>query len=259
MIRGLYTAYTGMLNQQHRLDTISNNLANAATTAFKREGATAKSFDEVMAVKANDLSDANRLRKLGQMSLGVKVGENYTDYSQGSFRATNNPYDLAIEGNGFFSISFTSKSGEQSVKYTRDGEFTVDAEGMLRTKDGDYVLGEGGEIAIPTDAGQVAINKQGQVYADGVLIDTLAIVDFEDYNYLKKYGENMYEEVEGAIPKDVDFNVHQGHLEASNVNVIKEMVEMITISRAFESNQKMMQTVDQSLSKSVNTVGNIKA
>lgn len=257
MVRGLYTAYTGMVNQQKRLDTITNNLANAATTGYKREGATARAFNEYLTIKANDQTTGYITQNIGQMSLGVKIGENYTDYSQGSFRNTENTYDVALEGNGFFSISFTNKSGEQSIMYTRDGEFTIDSEGALRTKDGDYVQGEGGDIYVPVNATQVAITSTGEIYADGELVDTLQVVDFEDYNYLKKYGENMYQTVDGATEIESAALVHQGYLEASNINVVNEMVEMITISRAYESSQKAVQTADSMIEKAVNEVGRI--
>ena len=257
MVRGLYTAYTGMVNQQKRLDTITNNLANASTTGFKREGATARAFNEYMGVRVNDSTVAYKIKDIGPMSLGVKIGENYTDYSQGSLRNTENTYDLALEGNGFFSISFTNKQGEHSIKYTRDGNFTLDAEGALRTTDGDYVQGEGGDIIIPTDAAQVAITATGEIYADGEYIDTIKIVNFEDYNYLKKYGENMYDAVEGATEVEPSAIIHQGYLESSNINVVSEMVEMITITRAYESNQKALQTADQMIDKAVNDVGRL--
>lgn len=257
MVRGLYTAYTGMVNQQKRLDTITNNLANASTNGYKREGATAKAFSEYLTVKVNDRTVGYIAEPIGNMSLGVKIGENYTDYSQGSYKSTENTYDLAIEGNGFFSISFTNKNGEQSIKYTRDGEFTIDSEGALRTKDGDYVQGEGGDIYIPTDAVSVAITSTGEIYADGDYVDKLNIVDFEDYNYLKKYGENMYEAVDGAIEKETGALIHQGYLETSNINVVSEMVEMITISRAYETSQKAVQTADEMIEKAVNDVGRV--
>lgn len=257
MVRGLYTAYTGMINQQHRLDTITNNLANSATTGYKSEGATSKSFKEMLAIKVKDGSEGYIQRGIGNISLGVKIGENYTDFSQGSFRATGNTYDLALEGNGFFSISFTDKSGNETTKYTRDGSFIIDSEGALRTKDGDYVLGEGGQIYIPTNAGEVSINSLGEIYADKEYVDRLDIVDFEDYNYLSKYGENMYEAVEGAEMTAPLAKVNQGYLEASNVNVVSDMVEMITISRAYESNQKIIQSIDGMIEKSVNEVGRV--
>lgn len=140
MVKGLYTAYTGMINQQNRMDVLTNNLANSATNGFKKEGATSQAFDEMLAIKIKDSSAYNLPRGIGDVSLGVKIGECYTDYGQGSFRVTDNVYDMAIDGDGFFAISYTNKAGETSVKYTRDGAFSVTREGYLVTKDGDYVL-----------------------------------------------------------------------------------------------------------------------
>ena len=258
MVRGLYTAYTGMINQQKRLDTITNNLANASTVGFKREGATSRAFDDCLTIKVNDLTEGVITRNIGQMSLGVKIGENYTDYTQGSFKNTEGTYDLAIEGSGFFTISFTNKNGVESTKYTRDGEFTVGSEGTLRTKDGDYVLNEsGGQIVIPTDATSIVFDRQGGIYADGQYIDTLGITDFEDYNYIKKYGENLYDVVDGAVEKEPEAAIHQGYLEMSNINVVKEMVEMITITRAYEAAQKAEQNADSMTEKAVNQVGKV--
>ena len=257
MVRGLYTAYTGMINQQKRLDTVTNNLANASTTGFKREGLTSKSFDQMLTVKLNDLSVPYLNEGIGKMSLGVKIGENYTDYSQGSFKETGNTYDLALAGNGFFTISYTDKKGNTSEKYTRDGEFTMDSEGYLRTLEGDYVQGEGGNIMIPVETSEVSIRDNGDIYADGEYVDSLRIVDFEDYNNIEKFGENLYNVVDGATETESTAAVKQGYLEMSNINVVKEMVEMITISRAYESNQKLIQTVDDMLDKSVNQVGKV--
>lgn len=257
MVRGLYTAYTGMINKQKRLDTVTNNLANASTTGFKREGLTSKSFDQMLTVKLNDLSVPYLNEGIGKMSLGVKIGENYTDYSQGSFKETGNTYDLALAGNGFFTISYTDKKGNTSEKYTRDGEFTMDSEGYLRTLEGDYVQGEGGNIMIPVETSEVSIRDNGDIYADGEYVDSLRIVDFEDYNNIEKFGENLYNVVDGATETESTAAVKQGYLEMSNINVVKEMVEMITISRAYESNQKLIQTEDDMLDKSVNQVGKV--
>lgn len=257
MVRGLYTAYTGMINQQKRLDTVTNNLANASTTGFKREGLTSKSFDQILTVKLNDLSVPYLNEGIGKMSLGVKIGENYTDYSQGSLKETGNTYDLALAGNGFFTISYTDKKGNTSEKYTRDGEFTMDSEGYLRTLEGDYVQGEGGAIMIPVETSEVSIRDNGDIYADGEYVDSLRIVDFEDYNNIEKFGENLYNVVDGATETESTAAVKQGYLEMSNINVVKEMVEMITISRAYESNQKLIQTEDDMLDKSVNQVGKV--
>jgi len=266
MVKGLYTAYTGMVNQQNRLDVMTNNLANSATNGFKKEGATSQSFDNVLAVKIKDSSDYNLPKKLGDVTLGVKVGETYTDYSQGSFRVTDNVYDVALDGDGFFAVSFTNKQGETSVKYTRDGAFSVTRDGYLVTKDGDYVLNQAGAMASnPGQANylrvdpnvELKIDEQGNLTQNNVVLGQIGVVNFQDNDFLSKYGENMYELVDGGQVQASNARVVQGTLEMSNVNVVSEMVEMITISRAFESNQKIMQTLDTTLEKVANNIGRI--
>lgn len=256
MVKGLYTAYTGLIQQQNRLDVITNNLANSDTTGYKKEGATTVGFDEVLAVKIKDGSEAYINRGIGTMSMGAKIGETYTDYSQGAFRVTDNTYDVALDGQGFFAVSFTNKQGETSTKYTRDGSFTLNKEGYLVTKDGDFVLGRNGRIQIDTLL-DTKIDEFGNISQNGTVIDQLRIVDFADYNYLAKYGENMYDMVEGGTMQEADCRVEQGALEMSNMNIVSEMVDMIAITRNFESNQKMIQSIDGTLDKAVNQVGKL--
>ena len=185
------------------------------------------------------------------MSLGVKVGETYTDYGDGNLEETEQLYDMALSGKGFFAISYADRNGNESVRYTRDGNFTVNSQGVLVTKDGDFVLAEdGGLINIPEGV-KISVDESGRITADGQEIAQLQLVDFEDYNYLKKFGENMYIAIDGATTKDAQCKVYQGYLEASNVNVVTEMVDMITITRDYESNQKVIQTIDSTLEKSV--------
>ena len=121
MLKGLYTAYTAMVNEQHRLDTMTNNLANASTVGYKKEGATSQCFKDVLTVKIKDNYDGHHpgAKIIGRNNPGVKIGENYTDYTQGSFRITDNTYDLALAGDGFFAVEFTNKAGETSTMYTR--------------------------------------------------------------------------------------------------------------------------------------------
>lgn len=258
MVRGLYTAYTGMKNEQYRLDVITNNLANSATTGYKKEGATSQAFSEVLGVKINDSSEAYLQRNIGKMSLGVKIGETYTDYSQGGAKITGNTYDVMLGSNGFFAIQMTDKNGNQHVRYTRDGSFTVTKDGYLVTKDGDSVLNDQGQpIQITNPSGTVSIDLAGNIAVDGTTIDKIGVFDFEDYDYLSKYGENMYDAVDGATFKTSDASVMQGYLETSNVNVVSEMVNMITITRAYEANQKMITTIDSTLDKAVNSVGRV--
>ena len=265
MLKGLYTAWTGMINEMNRMDVITKNLANADTNGYKKEGATAESFESKLAMRIKDSSVPTwRARSLGDINMGVKIGETYTNYTQGSFKVTDNKYDCAIDGNGFFAISFTDKAGNTSVKYTRDGAFTISADGFLRTKDGDYVLNQNGALNgdpaannyIQLDPNQdFRIDKAGFIYQNDQLVGQLGLVDFADYNFLSKYGENMYDLVDGGQAIAADGSIEQGNIEASNVKVVDEMVTMITIARAYESNQKMIQTFDSMLDKAVNQVG----
>ena len=242
-----------MLNEQYRMDIMSNSLANVNTVGFKKEGSTSQAYADVMAVKIKDWTETpNTPKKLGNMSLGVKIGETYTDFSQGSFRTTENTYDLAIGGKGFFNIEFTNKAGETSTKYTRDGGFTITKDGYLVTKDGDYVLGENGRIQLSTTAGATVFDRAGNNYQDDRLVASLKITDFEDTNYLTHYGETMWDAMEGAVEKEPEnTEIFQGFLEMSNASVVKEMVNMITISRQYESNQKMLTTFDETLEKTM--------
>lgn len=257
MVRGLYTAYTGMVNEQKRLDIISNNLANASTIGYKEDNVTSQSFDNLMTLKIKDASEAYIRRPVGTMNMGVKLGEVYTDHSQGSLRSTGNTFDLALEGNGFFAISVANRNGEATTRYTRNGSFTLSGDGTLVDKDGNAVLGSGGEIKLPTDASEITVDASGNVYADGVYVSQLDIVDFEDYDYLSKVGDTMYEPVEGASMKEATGLVNQGYTEQSNVNSVAEMVEMITITRTYEANSKVMKAMDSQLDLAVNSVGKV--
>ena len=258
MVKGLYSAYTGMINQEPRMDVLTNNLANAATNGYKKEGATSQSFDSVLAFKIKDATEGYHLAKnIGVNNPGVKIGEGYTDFSQGSLKTTANTYDLALTDAGFFAIEFTNKAGETSVKYTRDGNFTLTADGRLVTQEGDAVLGTNGEpIKIDTIA-ETQINQAGQIIQDGKVVATIQVTDFEDYDYLERYGENYYQPIEGATEKEPAAKVYSGYLETSNISVVTEMVNMITVQRAYESNQKVITTYDSTLDIAANQLGKL--
>lgn len=257
MVRGLYTAYTGMANEQKRLDVISNNLANSATVGYKTENVTSQSFQDFMAVKIRDGSNAYIDEQVGTFNPGVKIGETYMDWSQGSLRETGNTYDIAIEGKGFFAMRVADANGNSSIKYTRCGTFKCTADGCIVDAEGNHLQGSSGDIQIPVDANEIAIKNDGSIYADGVYVDTINLVDFADYNYLELYGDNMYNAVDGATVIDASGSLEQGFTEQSNVNVISEMVSMITVTRAYEAGQKMIRTTDSLLDKSVNQIGKV--
>lgn len=257
MVRGLYTSWTGMLNEQKRLDIISNNLANAATVGYKKDSVTNQSFSDLLTLKINDASEGYTDKTIGKMNLGVKLGEVYTDFGQGSVKNTGNTYDVAIEGSGFFNISVADKEGNETIQYTRAGTLRTTQDGSLVDESGNYVMGESGKIKIPTDAKSVKIDTDGSIYADSNFVDNIILTDFEDYSYLEKQGDNRYRALDGATESETNALIEQGFTEQSNVNVVAEMVDMISISRAYEANQKAIQTVDGTLDLAVNSVGKV--
>lgn len=258
MVRGLYTAWTGMHNEQKRLDVIANNLANSATAGYKKEGVTSQSFDDVLTLKIRDESENWKRKYIGDMSLGVKIGEVYTDYDQGAVRETGGTYELAIDGKGFFTVNVTDRNGIDHTRYTRAGQFHITQDGYITDINGNHLQSESGDLRVSTDAASVVIDEAGFVYEDGVNTDKLLITDFEDYNYLKKFGDTYYEPVRGAAEKEASGLVRQGYLEQSNVNVVKEMVDMITITRAYEAGQKVINAMDTTLEQAVTSIGRVQ-
>lgn len=257
MLRSLYTAYTGMLNEQRRMDIMTNNLANSTTAGFKMESTASQSFDKVLGIKIRDVSEAFNDRAIGSMSLGVKVGEVFTDYSQGAIRETAGKYDLALSGNGFFAIRHVNSRGEETTKYTRDGNFRITKDGYVTDSYGNRLRTENGVLRVPMDSEDITISRDGTVSVNGQSIDKIKIVDFENYDYIEKFGDNLYQTVDGATEKEADAIVLQGYIEQSNVNSVREMVNLITITRAYEAGQKMIQSSDKIMENAVNSVGKV--
>jgi flagellar basal-body rod protein FlgG len=276
MVKGLYTAYTGMINEQHRMDVLTNNLANANTNGYKKEGATAQSFKDMLALKIRDVTDAPfTARGLGIINPGVKIGEGYVDWTEGPMKETGNTFDVAIGGYGFFGIEYTNKAvnierdqaGQTDIMYTRDGNFTMNKEGVLLTQDGDYVLSkDGGHIDNIDPNLPVEINTKGEIIQDGTVKNTIGVFDFEQtiypdgriaYNNLEHYGENMFIPIDGATAGKGTGQVIAGFLEQSNVSVVDEMVNMIAVQRNYDTNQRMITTIDETLEIAVNQLGKL--
>lgn len=257
MVKGLYTAYTGMLNEQNRVDVLTNNLANSATTGYKKEGTTSQAFKDVLAYKIKDTSEPGMAKRLGTMNMGVKIGENYVDYSQGSFHETGNTFDMALSGDGFFTVDFMDKEGNCILKYTRDGSFTLNVDGALVNKNGDYLMSTDHTHIILDPTQDFSVDRAGRVLQNGNVMAQIQLTDFEDYNYLERYGENYFQPVEGATEKEATAQVYSGYLETSNVQVVQEMVDLISFTRAYESNQKIIQAYDETLGTTVNEVGKV--
>ena len=255
MIRGLYTGASGMNAQQNRLDAISNNLANVDTAGYKRDVTVSKSFSELLirrcdadGVYTTVFGSADAAPVVGKLGLGVETNENYTDFEQGSFRLTDANTDFALGGKGFFAVM--TPYGE---RYTRNGNFFVGKEGILETKDGYPVLGENGIIHVEDD--QFKVNEDGMIYnlADNSVIDRFRTVRFDNERYLQKMGSSLYasNDITGepVIAEGDDRpRFLQGYMETSNVNVVNEMVQMIEVNRAYEANQKSIQSQDTMLS-----------
>lgn len=261
MIRGLYIAASAAISETKRIDVISNNIANVNTSGFKKDTMITESFPNILMkrIGATDYRDiaarapiTSKIGYIGKMNNGVRVDEVFTNFEQGSISSSGNPLDLALQGNGFFSVE--TPNGE---RYTRSGEFTLDSEGFMTTKEGYKVQGQNGPIQV--DGKNIVINEDGQVFSDGIEIDALKLVDFNDYKLLKKEGDALYIDLSGDAGnmKKSEGLVLQGSFEASNVNSVKMMVEMITMLRSYEANQKVIKTHDELLGKSVNEIGRV--
>lgn len=259
MIKGLYTGATGMMMEMVRHDIISNNLANINTAGYKRDVAIHKDFSKMFLQRLNDppfqISDKFQLFKeqpIGNLGTGVITDAVCVDFSNGDFSKTDSPLDLAINGDGFFAIET-----EKGIRYTRNGNFSLNSEGELSTPDGFRVLGQNGPIRITGN--NVAIGEDGVVNVDSKVVEQIQLVDFEDRRVLRKIGENLF-----VAPYDAPVlagvgKIIQGGLEKANVDLAGEMVKMITALRAYEINQKAIQSQDSMLDQAINQVGRTNA
>lgn len=198
------------------------------------------------------LKVSNPLNVLGHLSYGIHSSEVEINFEQGQLHPTENSFDLALRGKGFFCVE--TPEGE---RYTRSGDFAKDGSGYLVTKEGHKVLGEGGYIKI--DGSDMIVNEKGEVYSDAQLLDKLKLVDFDDYKALRKEGDGLVriEESIEAEPVITAGMVQQGSLESSNVDSVKEMVGMLTMMRAYEANQKMITIHDGLIGKAVNEIARL--
>ena len=260
MIRGLYTSAWGMKANSKKMDVISNNLANVNTTAFKKDTVVFESFPELLARRVHDDSRSrlNPSGRVGTLELSSDVGEVFTYFSQGQLVKTDNYFDLAISNSssGFFTVQVIGEDGEAREFYTRDGAFITDQEGFLATKDGHRVMGMNGPIMIGT--GKFNVEDDGTIIKDNEVIGRLLIRDFIDPTTLRKFGNNLLVRTDETQERVFEGSIMQGHLEQSNVNIIKEMVDMITVIRSYEANQKIIQAHDGTLGKAVNEVGSLR-
>lgn len=256
MIRGLYTAGWSMLACNKKMDVLANNLANVNTNGFKRDNVVYQSFPELLTKKINYEGDpTSSSTNIGSMSLGNDIGEVHTYFQQGALEQTQKTLDLAIKDgdNAFFAVARPDSQGNFRQYYTRDGSFSLDEQGRLVTKDGNFVMGENGVIQLNSD--RFSVEADGTVIESDAVVGRILIKQFENPETLKKIGDNLLAMTQETEEQDFSGEIVQGFIEQSNVNTIREMVEMITVVRAYETNQKMVQIQDSTLEKAVNEVG----
>jgi flagellar basal-body rod protein FlgG len=254
-MRALSIAATGMLAQQTNVEVIANNLANMNTTGFKAQRAEFQDllYQNISEPGANSSDSGTVLPSGVQLGAGVRTASVYRITSQGDLKSTSNPYDIAVQGPGFFRV--TQPDGTDA--YTRSGNFGLSPQGQLVTADG-YTVAPG--IAIPTNALSVAVNAQGQVAVTvpgqtaPQVVGTLELDRFANDAGLKALGGNLFLETPSAgapqsgIPGSAGYGtLQQGFLETSNVNAVDEITSLITAQRAYEMNSKVVTAADQML------------
>ena len=261
-----------MRAQQWRLDAVANNLANVNTDGYKRDEAAFKAFPELLLRRMKDdgqyphpFGSGDAAPIIGKLGTGVELNELYVDFQQGALKETESDFDAALDGKGFFTVM--TPWGE---RYTRNGSFQLGKEGYLETKEGYPVMGENGPIRVKAnnfkidkdgkvwinaeyaDDPNLLISKENNTWAQTALLDNLKIVDFDLDRYLKKQGSSLYYATDTSGPAQVMQEgqrpkVLQGFTEAANVEPVHEMVQMIEINRAYEANQKVIQSHDTML------------
>jgi flagellar basal-body rod protein FlgF len=216
------------MTQQLRFETIANNMANSNTNGFKKD---VISFYE---------------------ALGMQQSISNTDFSQGPLKYTGNELDVALSSQGFFKIETPN-----GLKYTRDGSFSINAQGILVTGNGDAVLGQNGPITV--EGGEVYIGRDGQVVVNNESVDKILVVDFDEPQLLRKEGGSYYsyQGENKGISTAPDAEIQQKYSESSNVNSTQEIIKMIETYRAFESVEKAIQSIDALTGQMVNDYGSV--
>ena len=234
MDRGLYIAATGMYAELSRQDQLANDLANASTPGYKPTRAAQTSFGEALVTNGAG-------QPVGSIGLGVQVDAPLVDLSQGPLIQTSQPLDVALVGPGFFRVQTAN-----GTAYTRDGQLTTDASGKLITSTGDAVLdAQGQPIAIPAGSSP-QIGADGTISAGGKPVGKLDVVSLAN---AVKLGDNDFAGTAGAAPAGTQ--VRQGYLEGSGADAATSMIDMIVSMRAYESSQKVIQAIDETLQKGI--------
>lgn len=261
MVRGLYTASSGMLVESLRSDVVANNVANVNTVGFKRDRSVVAAFPDMFIHRIHDQPEVPHKARadhkpvpVGRLGTGAALEGTWTDFQPGALRYTGRALDVALVEDGFFAV----QDGED-VLFTRNGQFYVNAEGVLTNAQGQEVVGVDGPIVVSEPDGSpvnsVVISRTGEVTADNEIVGQLAMYQFENPEFLQRLGDNMWQQTDDAGEMQIQAAlVEAEHVEQSNVNVVSEMVKMIQVQRAYEANQRVIQAHDEVLGRAVNDI-----
>lgn len=242
MIRGIYTSASALRAATLHQGRLAHNLANLQTTGFKQL-LTVRQAYELRTLSRFNADGGEYLERVGNLEQGLMVPDDIVDFSQGTFEITERPFDLAIEGDGFFRVQ--TPEGE---RYTRDGSFHRDTLGQLVTRDGFYVLGSNGQpVVLP--AGEASIQADGAIYVGGQQVAQIGLADVDDPEQWVQENNNLFSTA-AAQPLDPNtISIKQGYLEQSNVDENAQVLEMMRILRLYEASQRTLQVQSTALSE----------
>ncbi|MBU3917028.1 flagellar basal-body rod protein FlgF [bacterium] len=248
----IYSLLSAMKGQQRQMDSVSNNLANVNTAGFKKDQVLFREYynefvGQDLESEEEQFAHGEFISPYSRGSTSFVMPDHVSpSMSQGSFKSTDNPYDLAIKSEGFFTVETPF-----GLRYTRNGEFLRNQEGYLITTSGDKVMGKNGPIKITGK--QFSVGSEGSIIIDGNEVDSLNIVGFKEPNRLTKMGNSYWVPSSTEQKPTVLDNavIHQGVIEGSNVDSVQEMVKMITVNRSYEASQKVMTSLDDLDDKSI--------
>ncbi|KAA0548566.1 flagellar hook-basal body protein [Bacillus sp. BGMRC 2118] len=277
MLRGFYTAASGMLTQQRITEMHTNNMANANTPGFKADQASVRAFPELLLQRihnpgvpntGNTLSSG---RTIGSLNTGSYMQEAIPRFMQGDLQDTGRKTDIALleqnvpidpQTGQKSALFFTVQDANGDIRYTRNGNFSIDGQGFLTTNEGYYVLGQNGQ-PISIESGDFQLSEDGTVLENGQAVGRINIAIAGDPNSLIKEGNGLFRSENGQVlPSALNngaaiFSLKQGFIERSNVDTAQTMTQMLSAFRAFEANQKVLQAYDKSLEKTVNEIGRL--
>ncbi|MDD3436269.1 MAG: flagellar basal-body rod protein FlgF [Candidatus Gastranaerophilales bacterium] len=259
IIRGLETAANGMQALIDQNDSTANNVANVNTVGFKKQSLIFQNIYNSNVIQKDSQTDENK--SVGELSVGSRVQKLTYDFSQGTLDKTGNPFDLAIQGDGFFKI----QSNDGDISYTRNGSFTMNNNGELVTKDGEYVLDvRNRKIKIKTNdvvmhsLNDIIINEDGQIELNNegnrITMQKIGIFDFSNKEDMICIGGSQFKPIDPNTNKELKaekFSVEQGSLEMSNANTVNEMIKTINTSRNYEALSKVVKSSGDTLTTAI--------